>query len=847
LAIKYLDAKRIRGSSTGSPVSVIAAPSGYITLKFVGSGTFTPASGATVHWVVVGGGGGGANDGYSGSRGAGGGGAGAYRESGVNSESTFTSVAEEYTITVGTGGAGGSGTTNASVMGTNGVASSINSSSLSIITSDGGGGGGGHGDGNRQGLPTSNTLNSSGGGSSNEVSAGGGVGGTYGNNGGSGSPAGASPYDAGGGGGGSNSAGVSVSGSSGVGGAGGSGTTPAAAYFTSPTLAGGGGGRGGSGNGIGGTGGGGNASVSGTVGVDGTVSTGSGGGATRLSGGGAGGKGVVLITILNSVSYTTTETGAGFTDEKATLVTTAGAGWTHVGNNELASDELQWQIHTNDTSYYDLGAGNVSNSQWVLRFKWKIIDITISTSTDFGFFGLSSETGGKGTVQDFVGYTYNPYSSYPYDLQLHNQDGAVLQLGTGDNTGSAYSLANDWADGDEFWYEMVRDSTTLTLKVFDNDSYSTGQVGSTITKTIGSEANLRYILQCGDDSRSDNQSGHMEGAVDDIEFYNGMTSVSGTPAYETAFANSSDLPENTLFEETDTRAVYWLANDKWNDPTKAEYMVMAGSMSGAFNQIDRVSIATFGNASAFGTLNIGRAKPTGVANASLGLICGGDNNANGDIESISITSGAQSADYGDLISTRQRAGGCCAVPIDRGLIGGGQSSGNTSIIDYLAIGTGGTAEDFGDLTVARQWVAGVWSDTIGVFCCGTSSNVMDFVNMATLGDATDFGDDTMSRYSASGCTDKTTGVLCGGYQSSQTDTMSYITIATRGDADDFGNLKSTAQECYAGGDLKTRGLIANADQLSDEIQYITIATTGNSSDFGDLDTTVHDGCTMNGT
>jgi len=78
------------------------------------------------------------------------------------------------------------------------------------------------------------------------------------------------------------------------------------------------------------------------------------------------------------------------TDEKATLITTAGTGWTHAGNNELASGELQWQIHPADTSYYDLGAGNVSDTSWVLRFKWKIIDITRTTDTDMGWFGLSS-------------------------------------------------------------------------------------------------------------------------------------------------------------------------------------------------------------------------------------------------------------------------------------------------------------------------------------------------------------------------------------------------------------------------------------------------------------------------
>ena len=134
----FLSGERIQGRSDDSE-------SANTTLTFNSNGTFTPAAGVTVNYVVVGGGAGGAVDGYSvGSRGAGGGGAGAYRESGVTSSDTaFTSAAEAYTITIGTGGAGGTDGSGTAVNGSNGVASSLNSSSLSIITADGGGYGGG--------------------------------------------------------------------------------------------------------------------------------------------------------------------------------------------------------------------------------------------------------------------------------------------------------------------------------------------------------------------------------------------------------------------------------------------------------------------------------------------------------------------------------------------------------------------------------------------------------------------------------------------------------------------------------------------------------------------------------
>ena len=289
----YLSGGRIQGRSDDTAVA-------NTTLTFNSNGTFTPAAGATVNYVVVGGGGGGAKDAYSSSRGAGGGGAGAYRESGVTSSDTaFTSAAEAYTITIGTGGAGGTGSQSGGtdVNGDNGVASSINSSSLTIITADGGGYGGGHSGGNYVGGANGNA---SGGGGSNEAA--GGAAGTYGYAGGNGG-GNVSPYS-GGGGGGSSAGGANGSGA--TGGNGGAGKTPSTTYFTQSIIAGGGAGRGGSGNGTGGSGGGGNASASGTVGGAGTANTGSGGGATRNANGGAGGSGIVILSFPVGTSYSTT-------------------------------------------------------------------------------------------------------------------------------------------------------------------------------------------------------------------------------------------------------------------------------------------------------------------------------------------------------------------------------------------------------------------------------------------------------------------------------------------------------------------------------------------------------------
>ena len=238
-----------------------------------------PSGSNTVEYLVVAGGGGG---GSPGSR-SGGGGAGGYRFA-----SCFSVTQQGYPITVGGGGAVGSGTPTSMTPST--VAPSCGSNSVfSTITSAGGGRGG------IGGFSTPGTVCGHGGGNGGSGGGGGtacaqqgpvGTGNTppvsppQGNNGGLGQPG--PVNNAGGGGGGAGAVGT-ASPSSGVGGAGGAGSN--ASPIDSTLRAGGGGARGNTSDGSGGPGGGGDAPAG-----AGTVNTGGGG-----AGSGAGGSGVVIL------------------------------------------------------------------------------------------------------------------------------------------------------------------------------------------------------------------------------------------------------------------------------------------------------------------------------------------------------------------------------------------------------------------------------------------------------------------------------------------------------------------------------------------------------------------------
>ena len=265
--------------------------------------TFIGAVPYSADFLVIAGGGGGGGS-YSG-----GGGAGGYRNSyasetsggGGSTESDITlTTGATYTITVGDGGAAGSGGGNA---GSDGGVSSIIGTGVSITTVGGGGGGTGPSG------PGGRTGGSGGGGGSSSGTGGGYPGGAGTTNqgfaGGNGSSSGTG-YGGGGGGG----AGVAGANYSGGGGNGGNGLA-SSITGSSVTRAGGGGAGSWTGEGSrasGGSGGGGIGADNTQSGGAGSTNTGSGGGGAGQAAG-AGGSGVVILRVPTA-NYSGTTTGS---------------------------------------------------------------------------------------------------------------------------------------------------------------------------------------------------------------------------------------------------------------------------------------------------------------------------------------------------------------------------------------------------------------------------------------------------------------------------------------------------------------------------------------------------------
>jgi len=176
-----------------------------------------------------------------------------------------------------------------------------------------------------------------------------------------------------------------------------------------------------------------------------------------------------------------------------------------------------------------------------------------------------------------------------------------------------------------------------------------------------------------------------------------------------------------------------------------------------------------------------------------------------------------------------------ANEVPRGLVmGGGDDSLRSNVIDYITITTTGNATDFGDLSDNRRECDAFSSSTRAVVGGGSDEslgtcNIMEYVTIATTGNVTDFGNLTAVTKNSGAASSNTRGLFMGGSRGETTD---YITISSTGNASDFGDFDvgNAAAALCCGAASPTRALVRGNGRA---IHYFTIASTGNSTDFGD--------------
>ena len=270
--------------------------------------------------------------------------------------------------------------------------------------------------------------------------------------------------------------------------------------------------------------------------------------------------------------------------------------------------------------------------------------------------------------------------------------------------------------------------------------------------------------------------------------------------------------------------------------------------------IDKIEIATVGNAIDFGDLSVGRYCSNMGSSSTRGLFAaGGHPGSNPNyrsqvIDYITTSSSGGASDFGDLTFAPVRGAGFSDGI--RGVYAGGYSAISPyhmfSHIQFVNIASIGDSSDFGNLIGASRPTISTASPTRGVLTgiqqgnspSTTTLKDIQYVTTATGGDAQEFGELTIAKGFSDGVTSNgVRGIFFSGAQgpSNAKNTIDYITIATLGNAIDFGDQISTHNYESAGNaSNKTRGVVKSTVSNSADLEYITISTTGNGTDFGDL-------------
>jgi len=288
------------------------------------------------------------------------------------------------------------------------------------------------------------------------------------------------------------------------------------------------------------------------------------------------------IKIWNGTTSVTTPTGAlvsslsdksnlkaNYTMDSTSLGATAlldtdfssNTGWTIPDSSyiDITNNQIEFEAPTDSNTVrqirYDFGENVVNTTKWVLRAKIDVTTLTASGGVGKQFFiGMKSGTGGQNV--DYVGIRWrvqaSPNNNAWFDSEVNGMP----------TSGSGASLVAP--EVKTYYMEMKRLTSANTEVTLYNNSDYTGVYQSTVTDTGGASlGDLRYFTI--HFQGNSGGSSAFAGTVDDVEFYNGVTSLDGC---KNDFSSTSDLDgltgvrTNSIFQQTDDTPSYW-----WYDGT----------------------------------------------------------------------------------------------------------------------------------------------------------------------------------------------------------------------------------------------------------------------------------------
>ena len=229
-------------------------------------------------------------------------------------------------------------------------------------------------------------------------------------------------------------------------------------------------------------------------------------------------------------------------------------------------------------------------------------------------------------------------------------------------------------------------------------------------------------------------------------------------------------------------------------------MVFLGGNPSYVNIMEYITPASTGNVTDFGDLVVGSAFNGHQASSGIRGVfhTGSRSAANGgsyhdDIDYITIASTGNASNFGQL--DVNRAGAAGSGNGIRGIFWAGNIDAvpvHTKKIQYITFASTGNATNFGDMVriVTSHSACGNADRNIcvGGFY-GSLQDTIEYINPASTGNTQDFGNLLNPTYMLQGAETAIRGLINGGYGAvSYENTIQYVTIASTGNGTDFGNL-----------------------------------------------------------
>lgn len=175
------------------------------------------------------------------------------------------------------------------------------------------------------------------------------------------------------------------------------------------------------------------------------------------------------------------------------------------------------QDASNDSLAYDFGAGNISNTAWVLRFSLNFTTLTQSASMQsWIILSSTAQTGAANSAQDFIGVDLDMASGA-------NKWGVTDGDGQNPGTVGSDSLSTaTFTTGTTYYVQIVRSSATAyAVSIYSDSTYTT--LIETVAGTVASSTDtLRYLKISNDMNTS---TGVCTGTLDNVRLFNGVTSI----------------------------------------------------------------------------------------------------------------------------------------------------------------------------------------------------------------------------------------------------------------------------------------------------------------------------------